>query len=196
MQENEQESMRNFIFEVIKMFVLALVIIVPVRTFLFQPFIVRGDSMVPSFHEREYLIVNEFGYKNIELFNSMLHIKPRKDLAYGDVVVFRAPVKQKDFYIKRVIGVGGDTIKIDNGKVMRYNDAHPDGEVLDESAYLAPNQLTNGTVDVTLEENEYFVLGDNRAASSDSRTFGPIRKNDVIGKVLLRAYPLTEFSIL
>jgi len=197
-KQQEQESMKDFIVEVVKMFFLALIIIVPVRMFLFQPFIVRGASMEPNFAEKEYLIVNEFGYKNTPvnvLGKNIVTIKPRKNLKRQDIVVFRAPRDETQFYIKRVIGLPGETVKIDNGVVMIYNDASPEGRVLDESAYLPQGRKTNGTRKVVLGEDEYYVLGDNRPASSDSRSFGPIKKEKVIGKVLIRAWPLSHFSI-
>lgn len=197
-EQQEQENMKDFIIEVVKMFFLALIIIVPVRMFLFQPFIVRGASMEPNFAEKEYLIINEFGYKNTPvsiLGKDIVTVKPRKDLERYDVVVFRAPKDESQYYIKRVVALPGETVEIDNGAVMIYNDASPEGRVLDESAYLPEGRKTNGTRKTTLAENEYYVLGDNRPASSDSRSFGPLNRNDVIGKVLLRAWPVTNFTI-
>ncbi len=197
-QQQDQESMKDFIIEVVKMFFLALVIIVPVRMFLFQPFIVRGASMEPTFVEREYLIVNEFGYKNTPvsiLGKDIITVKPHKNLERKDIVVFRAPKDETQYYIKRVIGLPGETVEINNGVVMIYNDASPEGRVLDESAYLPEGRKTNGTRKVTLAQDEYYVLGDNRPASSDSRSFGPIKKEKVIGKVLVRAWPMTHFTI-
>ncbi len=177
------------------MFVLALVIIVPIRIFLFQPFIVRGASMEPNFHGREYLIINEFGYKNISLFGDKVHIEPRKEFARQEVVVFRAPTKHEDFYIKRVIGLPGETVEINDGVVKIYNVDHPEGFVLDESAYLPAGRKTNGTMKVSLGADEYFVLGDNRGASSDSRVFGPVKKTSVVGRVMLRAFPFTTARV-
>ncbi len=197
-QKQDQESMKDFIVEVVKMFFLALVIIVPVRMFLFQPFIVRGASMEPTFMEKEYLIVNEFGYKNTPvniLGRNVVTVKPHKNLKRGDIVVFRAPKNETQYYIKRIIGLPGETVKIDNGVVMIYNDASPDGHVLDESAYLPEGRKTNGTLRVTLSKDEYYVLGDNRPASSDSRSFGPLKKEKVIGKVVVRAWPVMHFTI-
>ncbi len=196
-EQQEQESMKDFIIEVVKMFFLALIIIVPVRMFLFQPFIVRGASMEPNFSEKQYLIVNEFGYKNTPvniLGKDIITVKPRKDLERHEIVVFRAPNDEKQYYIKRVIGLPGETIEIDNGEVTLYNEEHPDGKVLDESAYLPEGRKTNGTRKVILADDEYYVLGDNRPASSDSRSFGPLHKDDVIGKVLLRAWPINNFT--
>ena len=197
-QQQEQETIKDFIIEVVKMFFLALIIIVPVRMFLFQPFIVRGASMEPNFEEKQYLIVNEFGYKNtpVNVFGkNIVTVHPRKNLNRFDIVVFRAPMHENQFYIKRVIGLPGETVKIDNGVVMIYNDEYPEGRVLDESAYLPEGRKTNGSREVKLRDDEYYVLGDNRPASSDSRSFGPIHKNDVIGKVLLRAWPLNNFTV-
>ncbi len=191
--QHEQENMRDFIVEVVKMFFLALIIIVPVRMFLFQPFIVRGASMEPNFSEKNYLIINEFGYKNTPitiLGKNLLTVKPHKNLKRQEIVVFRAPHNEKQFYIKRVVGLPGETVTIDNGEVKISNDQNPNGYVLDESAYLPEGRKTNGLTTVALGNDEYYVLGDNRPASSDSRMFGPLHKNDVIGRVLLRAWPI------
>jgi signal peptidase I len=180
------------------MFFLALIIIVPVRMFLFQPFIVRGASMEPNFEEKQYLIVNEFGYKNTPvniLGKDIVTVKPHKILERQDIVVFRAPRDETQYYIKRVIGLPGETVEIDNGVVTIYNTDWPKGHVLDESGYLPEGRKTNGTRKTILGEDEYYVLGDNRPASSDSRSFGPIKKEKVIGRVFLRAWPVTNFTI-
>lgn len=193
--DKEQESMRSFVFEVIKMFLLALIIIVPIRIFLFQPFIVRGASMEPNFYEREYLIINEFGYKDVQLFGDAIHIEPRKEFERLDIAVFRAPVGKGDFYIKRVIGLPGERIVVEDGKVTIFNVEAPQGMELDESHYLPVGRTTNGTQELTLAEDEYYVLGDNRGASSDSRVFGPVNKDLVVGRVLVRAFPLDKMDI-
>ncbi|PID52171.1 MAG: signal peptidase I [Candidatus Moraniibacteriota bacterium] len=197
-EEKEQENMKDFIIEVVKMFFLALIIIVPVRMFLFQPFIVRGASMEPNFSEKEYLIINEFGYKNTPvtiLGKDVVTVKPRKELKRYEVVVFRAPHDEKQFYIKRIVGLPGETVKIAKGEVTIYNDKNPDGILLNESAYLPEGRKTNGLIEIKLADDEYYVLGDNRPASSDSRMFGPLHKNDVIGRVLLRAWPIGAFDL-
>ena len=197
-QENIQEGIYDFFMEVVKMFVLALVIIVPVRMFLFQPFIVRGISMEPTFAESQYLVVNEFGYKHtsVNLFGkNLLTVEPSKRFNRYDVVVFRAPKNDKDYYIKRVIGLPGEIVEVENGVVTIYNEQHEEGRVLDESAYLPEGRKTNGSIKEILAKDEYYVLGDNRGHSSDSRSFGPRNENEMIGKVLLRAWPLDELDV-
>lgn len=189
MSEKKQDTVGSFVFEIVKMFLLALVIIVPIRMFLLQPFIVRGASMEPNFHGSDYLIVNEFGYKYVELFGGKFKVEPKKEFKRQEVIVFKAPTKKKDFYIKRIIGLPGETIEINNGVVKIYNIKTPTGEILDESSYLPKGRVTSGNMRISLKENQYFVLGDNRGASSDSRSFGPISKNSVVGKVAIRAFP-------
>lgn len=197
-QEQEHENMKDFIVEVIKMFFLALVIIVPVRMFLFQPFIVRGESMEPNFSDHQYLVVNEFGYKKTPvhvLGKDLVTVQPHKEFKRFDIAVFRSPHDEKQFYIKRVIGLPGESVLIDNGEVRILNEEHPEGYVLDESGYLPEGRKTNGSVKVDLKDDEYYVLGDNRPASSDSRVFGPLHKSAVIGKVMLRAWPLDKVDL-
>ena len=168
-----------FILEVFKTVLIALLIVVPIRAFLFQPFFVRGQSMEPNFENGDYLIIDEISYRFVE---------PKR----GEVVVFKYPHNPSQRYIKRIIGLPGDIIEIREGLVMIQEGE--ESKVLDESTYLAPNIQTLGDVKVSLNENEYFVLGDNRTLSSDSRRWGPIEKKDMIGKVILRAWPFTAMA--
>lgn len=166
--------------EVLQIIIIAAAIIIPVRYFLVQPFYVRGASMEPTFEDREYLLIDEISYRFSE---------PQR----GDVVVFRYPRDKTEFFIKRVIGLPGDTVEIKNGKVTVTNDAHTGGVVLEEEYILQP--ATQGTEHVTLNPNEYFVLGDNRSASLDSRSFGPIKDEHIVGKVWLRGLPIDKFWV-
>lgn len=189
----------SFLWEVIKVFFWALVIIVPIRVFLFQPFFVQGASMEPNFRDGDYLVVNELGYKQTDLNFDGIHffsVGSFKDLNRGDVVVFRYPKDPKQFFIKRIIGLPGETVKIENGKVMIFDEKNPDGTLLDEHAYLPAGLATAGKVVTTLGSDEYFVLGDNRQFSHDSRSWGPLPKKDVVGKVLVRAWPLGKAKVL
>jgi len=188
----------SFLWEIVKVFALALVIIAPIRIFLFQPFFVQGASMEPNFENGEYLIVNELGYKNAKLgFNNLnlISVQPFKELQRGEVVVFRYPRNPEKFFIKRIIGLPGEKVEIKDGKVIIYNKGNTGGFILDESSYLKSDIVTSGELAVQLSESEYFVMGDNRSYSSDSRSWGPVPKNDIIGKVLLRAWPVNRVGI-
>ncbi|NTW14830.1 MAG: signal peptidase I [Candidatus Moranbacteria bacterium] len=185
----------QFFLEMVRIFVLAAVIIIPVRVFLFQPFFVQGSSMVPNFHDGEYLVVNEFGYKRTDVGltdHPIFSVKPFRKLVRQEPIVFRSPQKEDLYLIKRVIGLPGETVRIERGKVVISDDAHPDGWTLDESAYLASSVVTTDMKPVTLGPDQYLVLGDNRMNSLDSRIFGPIDGDLVIGEVLLRAWPITK----
>lgn len=196
--QEDYSGVGSFIWEIIKIFTLALVIIVPIRVFLFQPFFVQGASMEPNFENKEYLIVNEFGYKktvaNIDGFH-IFTLNPFKNLERQAVIVFRYPKDRRQFFIKRVIGLPGEKVQIKNGDVVIYNKENPDGFVLDEGEYLSSNVKTIGENVITLKDDEYFVMGDNRMFSSDSRAWGPIKASDVIGKTLLRAWPLDRLTV-
>lgn len=194
----EEYGFKGIIWEIVKMVFWVVVIIVPIRVFLIQPFFVQGASMEPNFEDKEYLIVNELGYKTTNVgFGKGLDfftMKPFKDFRRGDVVVFRYPKNPSIFYIKRIVGLPNEKIEISNGQVKIFNSENPDGFVLDESEYLSPSVTTSGKINVTLG-NEYFVMGDNREYSSDSRSWGPVPKSDVMGKVVLRAWPISKATI-
>jgi signal peptidase I len=202
-EENELKNdsylgVGSFIFEIVNIVILAFVIIVPIRVFLFQPFFVQGASMEPNFEDNQYLIINEFGYKetSLDLSNrKLIDIGPFREITRQTPVVFRYPLDTSKYFIKRVIGLPGEKIEIKNGAVKIYNKNNPDGFDLDESAYLGSSVKTNGDVALILSDQEYFVMGDNRMYSSDSRTWGPVPKKDIMGKVLLRAWPLDKISV-
>ena len=167
-----------FLIETIKIVLLAIVIVFPVRYFLFQPFFVQGISMEPSFFNGDYLIVDEITYRF-------------RDPQRGEVLVFKYPQSPTQRYIKRIIGLPGEEVIIKNGQI---NISDSSGTwVLDESDYLE-DTYTGGIVRVSLSENEYFVLGDNRAFSSDSRRWGSLAEEFIIGKVYLRAWPFTALA--
>jgi signal peptidase I len=192
-------GVKSFIWEVIKVFFWALVIIVPIRIFLFQPFFVQGASMEPNFENGDYLIINELGYKQNDINIAGAHlftVSSFKDLSRYDVAVFRYPKNPEQFFIKRVVGLPGERVKVGGGKVTIYNSQNPDGFLLDEHQYIPNVLFTNGDLDITLDNQQYFVLGDNRGASYDSRAWGAVPKSDIIGKVLIRAWPLSRAEIL
>lgn len=171
------------IVENVKILLISLAIILPVRYFLIQPFYVKGASMEPNFYNREYLIVNEIGYR----FDD-----PKR----GDVIVFKYPLDKKQYFIKRVIGLPNERVVIDNNSIIIYNQNLKDeGIKLDES-YLDINNKTTGKTDIILEDDEYFVLGDNREHSLDSRIFGILPEDLIVGKAWFRGWPFERFGFL
>ena len=169
-----------FVWETIKVVVISLAIILPIRYYLVQPFFVKGASMESSFEDGDYLLVDEISYRFSEP-------------ARGDVIIFRYPGDRSQFYIKRIIGLPDETIETKDNEVIIYNTDNPDGFVLSEN-YLDLDQKTLGNMLMRLDDNEYFVLGDNRLHSSDSRRWGPVNKTLITGKAFLRAWPFNKFS--
>lgn len=170
----EQDTKAHPISEIVQFSIIAMLIVVPIRMFVAQPFIVSGESMVDTFQSGEYLIVDQVSYY-------------LNDPARGDVIVFRYPRDPSKFFIKRVIGVPGDTIRIEDAQVTIINETHPDGIVLDEP-YIKSMQPAAITEE-TLGEREYFVMGDNRDQSSDSRSWGVLQEDRIIGRAWLRLFP-------
>jgi signal peptidase I len=191
-REEVYHGVGGFFVEIVKIFLLALIIITPIRVFLFQPFFVQGASMEPNFKNGEYLIVNELGYKKTDLKLTTIH--PFKDIERGDVIIFRYPNNPKQFFIKRVIGLPGEEVVIKKGDVYVYNEENSKGFEVKED-YLPEEIMTTGQGKYNIDENEYFVMGDNRSHSSDSRSWGPITVDDVIGKVFIRAWPIGEAKV-
>lgn len=169
-----------FAIEVIQIVVISSAIIVPIRYFLIQPFYVKGASMEPNFYDHEYLIIDEISYRFREPIR-------------GEILVFKYPRDPSQFFIKRIVGMPGETVEISNGNVVIYNDEHPNGIVLDEDAYLSHDD-TGGKERVTLGPDEFYVLGDNRDASLDSRSFGAVTDEEVIGRVWVRGLPLSRIG--
>jgi len=176
-------NFRSFVWETVKVIIISLLIIVPVRYFLIQPFYVQGSSMKPNFFDREYLIIDEISYR---------FEKPVR----GEVIVFRYPRDPKKFFIKRVIGLPGEQVEINNSEITIFNSQNPDGFKLDESGYLAQDVKTSGNLRVSLDDNEYYVMGDNRSSSLDSRGFGPIQSPAIVGRVWLRGWPVDRAAVI
>lgn len=180
-QKKEKETASQFVWELVKIIIISLAIILPVRYYLIQPFIVKGSSMEPNFFDGDYLIINEIGYRLEE---------PKR----GDVVVFRYPKDKTQYYIKRIIGLPRETVEIKDGVIKIFNFDYEDGLELKEP-YLV-TAITPGNVKVEVLEDSYFVLGDNRFASSDSRIWGLLSRKNVIGKAWLRGWPVARAQVL
>jgi len=155
-------------------------IFIVVYLFLVQPHEVRGSSMEPSFFNKEYILTDKFSYR---LSN------PER----GDVIIFQAPTKDNVDFIKRVIGLPEERVKIQNGKVYINDNAIKENYLNDPTSYGA---FMKENKEIILNENEYFVMGDNRPASSDSRDFGPIKKNSIKGKARIIYWPFTKAGII
>lgn len=175
--------------EVVQVVLLTLAIVIPIRLFFANPFKVQGASMEPAFFDKEYLIIDEISYR-------------LEDPKRGEVVVFRPPIDPSKFFIKRVIGLPGDTVELMNGVVKIYNEEHPTGWILDESEYIALEEFSAEDRaamtmrPLTLAEDEYFVMGDNRIASYDSRNFGAIQESTVVGRAIVRGWPVHRWGVL
>jgi len=178
---NVETKTEHPILEIIRFSLIALIIVIPIRMFIAQPFIVSGASMEGTFHTGEYLIVDQISY----YFNN-----PKR----GDVIVFRYPKDPSKFFIKRVIGLPGETISIIGSAVTIKNKGNPNGFVLDEPYIKSMKNGSNLTE--ILGDREYFVMGDNRDQSSDSRTWGVLQQGGIIGHALIRLFPPRQFSYL
>lgn len=174
-----------FFLELIKIVLLAAVTIGFVRYFLFKPFYVKGKSMEPTFHENEYLIIDKITYR-------IRALEHKDEVHRGDVIVLVSPVDSKEHYLKRVVGLPNERITISDNKIIIYNTDFPQGMVLEEPYVHVP---TAGAVTYTLKDDEYFVLGDNREQSFDSRRFGPIKRDAIVGRAWFRGWPFSRIMI-
>lgn len=179
--ESWWSSVKLFVMETLKVVFLSLAIIIPVRYFLIQPFYVKGASMEPSYLDHEYLIIDEISYRFRE---------PRR----GEVIVFHPPNNERQYYIKRVVGIPGDRVRVTGGQVFLYNAGHQEG-IRVEEPFLASGTQTFGEVDTVLKQDQYFVLGDHREASLDSRVFGPVSRSEIVGRTWVRGWPLNRMTL-
>ncbi len=184
---NKSESsffseVKSFFFETIKVVILSLIVIVGIRSFVMQPFFVSGQSMEPNFHDGDYLIVDELSYK----FG---------DPSRGDIIIFHYPNDVRLFYIKRIIGLPGEKIEITNNIITIFNSENPEGMKLDEDLYIPSDKIILRDYVKELKNDEYYVLGDNRVASADSRVWGVLKKNFIVGRAWIRAWPFDSISV-
>ena len=174
-------SFRDEAWETFRFLCIAIVIVVPIRLFIAQPFIVSGASMDPTFKDKQYLIVDELSY----------HLD---DPLRGDVVIFKYPRNPKQYFIKRVIGLPGETVIVNGQGQVFIKDT--DGNItltLDEP-YV--EHMKDDSVELKLGLGEYFMMGDNRSGSFDSRSWGAVDRELIVGKAFLRLFPLTELAVL
>lgn len=175
-----EEKKIHPLLELFQFAIIALLIVVPVRYFIAQPFIVSGASMENTFHTGEYLIIDQVTYE--------FHDPER-----GDVIVFHYPKDPSKFFIKRVIALPGETIDI-QGDVVKL--VAQDGTETTLTEPYIKSMAENTSLTETLGEREYFVMGDNRDASSDSRVWGVLNKDKIVGRALFRLFPFSKASVL
>ncbi|HVY72796.1 MAG TPA: signal peptidase I [Candidatus Paceibacterota bacterium] len=174
-----EEKRENFFTELLKFALVAVVIVLPMRLFVAQPFIVSGVSMVPTFEDAQYLIIDELTYH----FSS-----PGR----GDVIVFRYPKDPSQFFIKRIIGLPGDVVHIRGNNISVTK---PDGSSVQLDESYVVNHGNGSDTDYTVPLDQYFVMGDNRPESSDSRIWGMLPRNDIVGRVFVRLLPIQQVGV-
>lgn len=185
MQKNDEPvvnktSIRKIICEICLYILLFVVCIYIVPNYVLQRTVVSGSSMLDTLHDGESMLVEKVSYRI-------------KDPSRFDIIVFYPYGREdkEDYYVKRVIGLPGETIQI-KGKDIYIN-----GEILEENYGKDPISDEGIAIEpITLADDEFFVLGDNREISEDSRIFGPVKKSDIEGHAVIRIYPLDKFGLL
>lgn len=188
------QNTKSLIKETLIIAFISLAIVIPIRIYIAQPFIVSGDSMNNTFVNGQYLIVDEISYKF-------------KNPQRGDVVIFKIPEEavamsknvlgSKIYFIKRIIGLPGETVEVNGNDVTIFNKENPDGLKLVENYAFIDKLIPqkNTKVTVKLKDNEYFVMGDNRNNSSDSRYWGALQKDLIRGRPVIRLFPITKIAL-
>lgn len=171
----------TFLLDIVEAVVTALAIFVIIWLFFFQAHQVKGASMHPTFESGDYLLTDKISYRLRE---------PQR----GDIIVFHSP-KSRDDYIKRIVALPGEEIKLENNTIYINNEPFDEGYLPEETPTRPGTFLTEGKA-MMMEEGNYFVLGDNRNHSSDSRDFGPIKREEIVGRAWLRYWPITEIGLV
>lgn len=179
MNNSSDQEKTNFFKELITFAIVAAIIVIPIRTFIAQPFIVSGESMYPTFDTGQYLIIDQLSYK-------------LEDPVRGDVIIFKYPQDPSKFFIKRIIGLPNEKIKIE-GNNVRITMTDGTEITLDEPYVVMHRESNQETI---LGDDEYFVMGDNRLASLDSRIWGPLKKDMIAGRAWLRLLPVDKADFL
>lgn len=175
-----KESSDNFFTELLKFVLIAAAIVFPIRLFIAQPFIVSGASMDPTFRNGQYLIVDEISYRIVSPVR-------------GDVIIFRYPKNPKEFFIKRIVGLPGETVSINGNNITIIK---ADGSTVPLTEAYVVNHGNGSTNSYSLQPDEFFVMGDNRPESSDSRIWGPLPRSNIVGRAFIRLLPLDTIGLL
>ncbi len=186
-QENQAPDEKNkkgsFFKEIIKFALLSAVIVLPIRMFVAQPFVVSGGSMDSTFGNGQYLIVDQISYRF-------------EDPKRGDVIIFKYPLDIKKFFIKRIIGLPLETVEMRGGQIFIRDSENKNSFALKEPYIDDARNSGSGEMSITLKDDEYFVMGDNRNESSDSRIWGPLKRRLIVGRPLVRLFPIGKISLL
>lgn len=174
----EEDKKKSAFWGFVRYAVIALAIVVPFRILVAQPYIVSGSSMIPTFEDADYLIVDQLS-KRFE--------EPKR----GSVVIIKYPKDPSRYFIKRLIGFPRETIQIKNGVVTIFN--KEGAELTLDEPYVIYKKDENFSI--SLKDDEYFVLGDNRAGSSDSRVWGPLPERYIIGRPIIRLLPIDGVDV-
>ena len=175
-------SLWLFFLDFLETIVVSLAVFALVYIFLFQPHQVDGHSMEPNFHNGEYILTDKVSYR--------LHAPSR-----GDVVVFHSPQDERVDFIKRIIGLPGDTIMVKDGYAYVNNVKLPEPYINDPGKVLPGAFLAEATP-VTVPDGEYFVMGDNRLHSSDSREWGFVTRQEIVGRAFFRYWPISDIGLV
>ncbi len=171
---------KEILKEVVLFVIIAFGIILPFRVYIAEPYLVDGRSMDPTFATGDYLIVDKISYR---------FTTPERN----SVIVFKYPGDLTKSFIKRIIGLPGETVIVDETGTRIINKDNPNGFLVDQSYVKHPSDMP---YKVTLTDSEYFVMGDNRAESFDSRSWGPLPKEDILGKPVIQLFPIKNIRIM
>lgn len=180
-ESQKQSTFREEAWETVRFLFVALLIVIPIRMFVAQPFIVSGASMDPTFKDGQYLIVDELSYN-------------LGDPKRGDVAIFKYPKNQKQYFIKRVIGLPGETVVVNGQGEVRIKDKDGNVTLTMNEPYI--KHPKDDSIERTLKDGEYFLMGDNRAGSFDSRAWGPVARDLIVGKPFVRLFPFTTIDLM
>ncbi len=181
-EPKESVKKKGFWRETLEILIFVIPTVLVIQTFIGRTFIVIGNSMYPTFHHGDYLIIDKLSYRLDE---------PKR----FDVIVFHppAPANKKTYYIKRVIGLPGETVKIENNQLTVINEENPEGFRIDENYRSSESEINRI---ITLKEDEYFVMGDNRSVSSDSRSWGALPRENISGRAFVRLFPIGDIDLM
>lgn len=171
-----------FFLDFLETIVVSLAIFAVVYIFLFQPHQVDGRSMEPNFHNGEYILTDKLSYR----------IHPPKR---GDVVVFHSPQDERVDFIKRIVGVPGDTLEVSGGHVY-LNGTRLEEDYINDPGQVLAGRFMHEDQSIEVTDGHYLVMGDNRLHSSDSREWGLVTTAEIVGRAFFRYWPASEFGIV